>query len=263
MQLLIVFLWFLLTEGIFSLFSIFVAGGPLYLLLIGSGILLSSLPFIFHATIAKRRISDILGGKTQHPLAAYAIGLVGGAVLFLMVIPILLLFRAVVLSPATTTSVPLLLLYAFAFLLQGFGEEVLCRSFLLSYARESVNDTCAVLLSSGLFAALHLANRNISVLALINIFLFGVLASLLYLRSNRLWLCAGLHSAWNFTQGCVFGFPVSGITEFPGVLRADGTDDLISGGAFGPEGGIAVTAVFTACILMLLFTRKKRTDHSP
>lgn len=262
MRLLTVFLWILLTEGCYTLFGILVADGPLYLSLIGAGVLLSILPLIFHVAVAKRRVSDALGIRTRHPFATYAAGFAGGTLLFLLVAPILLLFHAVAFSPVTNPSVPLILLYAFAFLLQGFGEEVLCRAFLLGYARETLGETWAVVLSSGLFAALHLANDNISILALINVFLFGVLASLLCLRSNSLWLCAGLHSAWNFAQGCIFGFPVSGITGFPSILHAAGTDVLFSGGAFGPEGGIVATTLFTVCILPLLLGHTKKTGKS-
>ena len=164
MRLLTVFLWVLLTEGCYTLFGILVADGPLYLSLIGAGVLLSILPLIFHVAVAKRRVSDALGIRTRHPFATYAAGFAGGTLLFLIVVPILLLFHAVAFSPVTNPSVPLLLLYAFAFLLQGFGEEVLCRAFLLGYAREALGDTWAIVLSSGLFAALHLANDNISIL---------------------------------------------------------------------------------------------------
>ena len=60
MRLLTVFLWILLTEGCYTLFGILVADGPLYLSLIGAGVLLSILPLIFHVAVAKRRVSDAL-----------------------------------------------------------------------------------------------------------------------------------------------------------------------------------------------------------
>ena len=88
-------------------------------------------------------------------------------------------------------------------------------------------------------------------------FLFGVLASLYVLRRGNLWGACAIHSMWNFAQGNLFGAAVSGNRSGPSLLRAEaiasGSASLWNGGAFGPEGGLAVTLVLLAGIAVLLF----------
>jgi membrane protease YdiL (CAAX protease family) len=105
-----------------------------------------------------------------------------------------------------------------------------------------------------------LGNPNVSFIALINIFLFGLFASLLTLRRGSIWMVGAIHSMWNFAQGNLFGIPVSGLTGLPSPLTAtvkEGTwQTLISGGSFGLEGGLAVTVVLLVACGLVLFLPK-------
>jgi hypothetical protein len=110
-----------------------------------------------------------------------------------------------------------------------------------------------VLATSLAFAALHCWNPSLTALALGNIALAGVVFGLVYAVTGSLWGPIGLHAAWNFTMGGVAGLPVSGLA-FPSLFatRVDGPA-WITGGPFGPEGGIAVTCALAAgCAVWLL-----------
>jgi hypothetical protein len=127
---------------------------------------------------------------------------------------------------------------------QGPAEEVLCRGWLLQLGAR-YRPWVGVLVSSLVFTLLHALNPNLTGLALLNLFLFAVLAALYALLEGGLWGVAALHAAWNWAQGNVFGIAVSGALPAGGALLNLQTvgPDFITGGAFGSEGGLAVTAV--------------------
>jgi CAAX protease family protein len=97
----------------------------------------------------------------------------------------------------------------------------------------------AALVSSALFALLHASTANTSGLSMAGLFSSGLLLASGLLCTGRLGLCIGLHSGWNFFQGAVFGFPVSGDLEPGSLLRLDPAGPVwITGGPYGPEGGL-------------------------
>lgn len=105
---------------------------------------------------------------------------------------------------------------------------------------------------SALFAALHLWNDSITVLAITNVFLGGILLSLAYERYQRLWFPIGLHLMWNVMSGPLLGYEVSGYKPSHTVLTVVGTGPwLLTGGAFGIEGSLWMTAVEMGGIVLL------------
>ncbi len=72
----------------------------------------------------------------------------------------------------------------------------------------------------------------------------GVAYGLAFVLTGRIWLGLGLHFAWNFVQGPVLGFIVSGHVLGGGFLRiTDNGPDWLTGGAYGPEGGVVGLAM--------------------
>lgn len=194
-------------------------------------------------------------------LSEYLFGLIGGAFLFALA----LLFNvatgaaAVTLNAAPAGALPLGLFFL-GFLIQGFSEELFSRGYLLGGLMRIISLPMAVLLSSIAFSAIHYHNPGISFLAFVNLMLFGVLTALLTLRRGSLWAAAGLHAAWNFIQGNIFGIPVSGTAIGPSLLSVtvNAEKTLLNGGSFGFEGGLGVTLVFTLGIAVtLLFMEQK------
>lgn len=157
-----------------------------------------------------------------------------------------------------------IVLFFLGYLVQGMAEEVLCRGFLMTALTRRNSRLTAVLVNSAFFAVLHLANPGLTPLAFVNLFLFGVLASLLVLKTGSIWPAAALHSAWNFAQGNLFGISVSGMSRKYSLLNVSMTDAALwNGGAFGMEGGLCVTFVMLAGVALLVLWNPKRDPALP
>lgn len=153
------------------------------------------------------------------------------------------------LSPALLSALILLP----GWMVQGAAEEVLFRGFLFQILGVRWGIKSAVLISSVLFASLHIFNMNINLLAFFNLALFGAFAAFYALREGGLWGIFALHSAWNWAQSNLFGMEVSGLPTRMGALfnLTETGPDWLTGGSFGPEGGVAVTIVLVVGILFL------------
>ena len=153
----------------------------------------------------------------------------------------------------------LLVLFFLGYIVQGAAEEVLCRGFILRYLKESGSAVVAILVNSALFSVIHITNSGVSALALVNLFLFGVMTSLYCLWRGNLWGVCAFHTVWNFTQGNVFGISVSGnekaVSIFATELSESGS--LLHGAAFGLEGGLCVTVVMLLAVGILLFVGRR------
>jgi membrane protease YdiL (CAAX protease family) len=140
------------------------------------------------------------------------------------------------------------------------SEEVLCRSyFLVSLARKKGYIWMAVIVNALAFAALHLGNAGIAPLAFVNLILFGIFASVYFVKRGNIWGIAAIHSIWNFAQGNIFGILVSGndfgTTIFESEINTSMT--LVNGGDFGLEGGILVTIILVVGTVVMLMTKQK------
>ena len=146
--------------------------------------------------------------------------------------------------------VALLLLFG----VQSASEELIVRGYVLQNLMDLWGKPAAVVVSSVLFALLHGANPGAQPFALLNILLIGLVFAISYLRTGGLWFAIGLHWAWNFSLGALFSLPVSGcaveglfLTESRPVLH------WLTGGDFGPEGGLAGTLAIA--LLAVVLTR--------
>jgi hypothetical protein len=110
-----------------------------------------------------------------------------------------------------------------------------------------------------LFGLMHLPNPAATVLSAAAIALeAGVMLAAAYMVTRRIWLAIGIHIAWNFTQGGIFGLPTSGVQSsgfLEGHVRGS---SLLTGGAFGPEASIvAVVVCLAAGVYLLRLARSK------
>lgn len=146
------------------------------------------------------------------------------------------------------------LLIAGAWCIQGTAEEVLTRGYLLQNLGKRTPLVIAVVVQAAFFAILHLSNAGVTLLSVVNLVLVGVFLAFWALWEGGIWGVSGWHAAWNWTQGNVFGFPVSG-SEPPGgslvALQSSGPE-LLAGGPFGPEGSIATTIVLALLAIFFL-----------
>jgi len=155
-----------------------------------------------------------------------------------------------------------ILIVGLGWVIQGPGEEVLCRGWLMPVIGVRSRPWMGVVLSAVVFAFYHSLNPNLNLLALLNLTLFGLFIALYVLFDEGLWGAFGLHTAWNWAQGNIFGLPVSGTEPAGGTLVNLGLRGpaWFSGGAFGPEGGAVVTFLLLIAALvtgLLLYNRSR------
>lgn len=144
-----------------------------------------------------------------------------------------------------------LLLYSLLFFLVAVGEEWIFRGYMFTNLRESLSDQRVLMLTSLLFTLVHMGNQHIASLAVLNIFLAGMLLGTLRLYRGGLWLAIGLHFGWNFIQGPILGFAVSGI-QVNGALQIQPRGAVwLSGGAFGLEGSVVATVLMIGALYLL------------
>ena len=142
----------------------------------------------------------------------------------------------------------------------GWWEELVFRGYLLQNLEEGVGLKWAIGISCVLYGVIHLLNPNANLLSGLLIAAIGYLRIFGWLRTRQLWLSMGMHAGWNFFQGPIFGFAVSGRESFTLFELEIIGPNWITGGAFGPEAGfIAVPAILFGLLMMLLWTRKRIT----
>jgi hypothetical protein len=154
---------------------------------------------------------------------------------------------------------PLLLWGGGLFFVLAFAatnEEMIFRGYPFQRLVESLGAVAAIVVLSVLFGAVHLGNPNSTWVAAVNTALVGIPFSIAYLRTRMLWLPIGMHFAWNFVQGFVLGLPVSGISVPVSLLRPEVTGDrLLTGGNYGPEGGLLATGIIVLATGYLAFSK--------
>ena len=137
---------------------------------------------------------------------------------------------------------------------QGASEELMFRGYMIPAFKRRFPTAIGVLVSSLVFSAFHSLNSGYTPLASVNLVLIAVLFALIYLYTGDIWMTSAMHTAWNLTQGNIYGLQVSGNNAAHSVVLTNYSSDassLITGGAFGPEGGLAVTAVTCVCLIII------------
>lgn len=206
---------------------------------------------------------DLTRGWWRDALAGFAFILVAWSVIFLAAI---LSGAATIVGFAWDEKSWLTILGALANglifnLLVALAEEADSRGYILQNLAEGIRIVPAILVSSAYFGALHLLNPGAGAMSTFGIFFAGVLLALGYYATRRLWFPIGMHTAWNFAEGPLFGFPVSGL-DMGGLFRLQITGpEWLTGGAFGPEAG-ALAIVMEIALIAILFawTRRRKKD---
>lgn len=146
------------------------------------------------------------------------------------------------------------------FLLVAVTEEVMLRGFVLGRMLSAgMNCFVALFLSSVLFSAMHLFNPNFALLPFVNILLAGCLLGASFLYTRNLCFPVVLHWFWNWLQGPVLGYEVSGMDsgETLLTLRLTGSD-LLTGGSFGFEGSLLCTVLLVVGTLAIVAYYERR-----
>ncbi|MPQ55942.1 CPBP family intramembrane glutamic endopeptidase [Duganella sp. FT27W] len=132
-------------------------------------------------------------------------------------------------------------------------EELVFRGILFRIPERALGTWSALGLSCALFALAHLPNHEVTVLAVVNTALAGVMFTAAYLATRRLWLPIGLHFAWNFVSAGILSLPTSG-NPGRGLLQGQVTGpEWLTGGAYGIEGSVVTLVVFALASVLLLW----------
>lgn len=190
-------------------------------------------------------------------------GLIFGAVSLLIVFAILLSSGQVLLI--NQLSKPnfnyTLLTGLIIFIFVGINEEMLARGYCMTVLKQTGSRYVPAIVSAVIFALMHSMNSGISALSYVNLFLFGLLTAFMVIKSGNLWLSIGYHITWNYFEGNICGFLVSG-QEATGMYNVKVPfNNIINGGKFGPEGGLVVTFIILAGFFYLWKFYKPSRSH--
>lgn len=224
-------------------------------------ILVSISVYIFAKKIQKRN-KESLGLTSPNKFKNYikglllGIGMIGGVILILKILGLI-----EIKSSIANISPIIYLFIIIGWMFQGFEEELVTRSILMNFLAAKYSPLVGIISNALIFSLLHLANNSFGLLAAINIFIVGILFSLLFYVSDDIMLSAAAHSFWNFAQGNIFGISVSGIANSKNTIfisKLLGNPSL-TGGAFGIEGGLATTIVLTIVTIYLIKKSKEKS----
>ena len=146
--------------------------------------------------------------------------------------------------------------------LAAFLEEILFRGYPFQVLGETAGPAAAVGVTSLVFGAAHLPNPGVGGVALLNTALAGILLGIAYWRTFSMWLVTGIHFAWNGVMSLVADLPVSGLDFGSSGIRASVSGPTVwTGGAYGPEGGLALT--FVTLLGIVWTARSRRLQRAP
>lgn len=142
----------------------------------------------------------------------------------------------------------------------ALAEEVMFRGVPLVVTARAIGRPRAILLLSLLFALAHVRNPDVTAAGLANIALAGIFLSLAFFSPGGMWTAIGAHLGWNATLAALAA-PVSGLPfDIPYIDYRGGGPGWLTGGAFGPEGGLLATVTLTAtAALVARWIRKDAT----
>ena len=166
------------------------------------------------------------------------------------------LHKDIMLYYDTFQPIYLLIIFISVFV-QSSAEELLCRGFLYQRLIRSYNSPAVAIIGNALFfTLLHLLNDGITALSILNIFVVGILFSLMVYYMNSIWCAMAVHTAWNFTQNIIFGLPNSGMVTPYSIFRLDAStanNSFAYNVGFGIEGTLLADVVLIlACVCMYL-----------
>jgi uncharacterized protein len=143
----------------------------------------------------------------------------------------------------------------------AIGEELVFRGYILDNLLSSFNQITALLISAALFALFHINNPDINAVALFNLFCGGLLLGVNYIFTRNLWFSFAFHVGWNFLQGSVLGYKVSGIELDTIMVQETSGNILLTGGEFGFEGSILQGILCLIAFIILYFFYQQKNTH--
>lgn len=147
------------------------------------------------------------------------------------------------------------------FLVVAVSEEVMCRGIVYRLMADRWGVATALVVSSALFGIMHIFNDGATLWSALAIAITsGWLLGIAYSYHRTLWAPIGMHWAWNYLEGSIFGCMVSGNAPIgtPLVTSSLAGADWLTGGVFGPEASVptVMVGIVVAALYTLLYARR-------
>ncbi len=182
----------------------------------------------------------------------------GWGMLLVSILPMVLTGGLIVTFWAVPRQFGILCIDAAMLAVAALAEEVVFRGYPFQRLIQAMGPTLATIVSSVVFAGLHLFNPNASRASFFVTILASWLLSVAYLRTRALWVCWGWHFAWNASMCLLFGLPISGLTEYSPVIQSNTVGPLwITGGEYGPEASTVTAFVLLAGLFVVYRATRK------
>jgi uncharacterized protein len=210
--------------------------------------------------IERRRIREL----SARAIPTYGlVGLIGGAVLFSLVVGVLYLLGSyhVIGTDPQVDWLPGVLVAGIG---AGIGEEIIARGVIFRIVEEGLGTWLALVISALFFGGAHIFNPGATLWSSAAIAIeAGLLLAMIYHVTRSLWTCIGLHAGWNIMQGTVYGIPVSGGASKGWLISNRTGPDWLSGGVFGAEASVVALLACSLVTLALLVVALRRGSIVP
>lgn len=171
-------------------------------------------------------------------------GMALGAGSIILITVILIAAKQITLVPVDITGRLLtdIGLFFITFIMVALNEELFFRGYIISALKQTKSYPIIYFFSSLIFGMEHLGNPNVHKVGIINVILIGALFAYMVIQTKTLWMSIGYHFTWNFIQGNIIGFNVSG-TQAKAFFHVNSSDTIWTGGSWGIEASIFTTVV--------------------
>ncbi|MCU9533955.1 CPBP family intramembrane glutamic endopeptidase [Streptococcus sp. CSL10205-OR2] len=229
------------------------------------GFIFISLTVVFWARVIEKSPWQGIGFTKTKAFQSFLSGWGIGTLMMFICVFLMFLFGGLTFTgyQLSPTLIVQFLILMIAWTVQGSAEEILARGWLFSSISTRYPVFMGLIVSSLFFTILHLGNDHLSVIPILDLFLFGVLAALYMLKTNDIWGVSGIHAAWNCFQGSFFNFNVSGSQTSQAFVKVSvHGPDWLTGGDFGVEGSVFSLLVQLAVIIWLVYDLKKTNEFT-
>ena len=206
--------------------------------------------------------------NTKHIFSHYCLGLLFGFIMMSCTVGIMIFTGQLTLSGFSLklSGLGVFISNILMWFPQGASEELMFRGFMLRSFSKKFKPAVGIIVSSIMFSAFHSLNKGYTPLASVNLVLIALLFAMIYYLTGDIWMTSAMHTAWNLSQGNFYGLQVSGNDAANSIVTAiynSKASSLITGGSFGPEGGLATTAVTAvSLVIVIVLLVKKSKTHS-
>ena len=195
-----------------------------------------------------------LGFKESKIVKSVITGFIFAMFSLILIVGIMFLLTNVNFNLLKDSNYKMIIVVFFLFGIQGFIEELIFRGYLMNRIAASKGKWWGVYINSLFFLIFHMKNPSVSYISSVNIYIFGVVLSLIFWYTDNIWIVGALHGAWNIILGVFMGGYVSGIKISNTIfnLTFDSENILLTGGSFGIEGSI-ISTIYLIIIGILLY----------